>query len=438
MKKTQNIKPFSFRRHTWQQLKQNKIAFAAIWLLGFFVALAVFAPWLANDKPFYISVNQHTYFPLLSLKNQVEFFDANGKSEMMNAEQIDWKHLNYESAIFPPIAYSANTSDILNSNYKSPNEEQQFKNSNGEIVEMPFRFRHFLGTNKRGEDVLSGLIHGASVSLLVGVFSMLMASIIGIFLGLIAGYFGDNKIKLQKGVVLSLLIGLVFAWFYAFDIFWNLLLENSFSFFTQLLFCGLIFLLVLGVFYFIGKIFSKISFLNSTISIPLDNIISRTIEVVVSLPTLLLIITIAAIAKPSITNLILIIALVQWTTIARFVRAEMLRLRNMEFMQAAEVLGLKPYQILLRHALPNVIAPALVSISFGVAAAILMESGLSFLGVGVPVDQVTWGSLINSGRENFQAWWLVLYPGLCIFLTVLVYNILGEALRDAMDVKLKS
>ena len=194
---------------------------------------------------------------------------------------------------------------------------------------------------------------------------------------------------------------------------------------------------MLGVFYFIGKIFSKISFLNSTISIPLYNIISRTIEVVVSLPTLLLIITIAAIAKPSITNLILIIALVQWTTIARFVRAEMLRLRNMEFMQAAEVLGLKPYQILLRHALPNVIAPALVSISFGVAAAILMESGLSFLGVGVPVDQVTWGSLINSGRENFQAWWLVLYPGLCIFLTVLVYNILGEALRDAMDVKLK-
>jgi peptide/nickel transport system permease protein len=430
----------SIFKHIIHNLKKNKLSWMAIVFLISFLLIALFSNFLANDLPFYIRVNQHNYFPLLSWKNQVEFFDENGKSTMTDKKQIDWKHLNFETAIFPPIAYSANTSDILNADYKSPNDEQLFLNADGKTEQIPFRFRHFLGTNKRGEDVLSGLIHGTGVSMLVGLLSMILASVVGIFFGLISGYFADDKLKLKRGEVLCMAVGLIFAWFYAFGIsdvfFINQNHEEIFSFEIRLIFSVLIFIIVMFVFYFIGKKISNIHLLNKEIKFPTDTIISRVIEVLVSLPTLLLVITIAAISKPSIINLILIISMVQWTQIARLVRAEMLKLRNMEFMQAAEILGLSRSQILWKHALPNVLAPAMVSMAFGISAAILMESGLSFLGVGLPVAQVTWGTLINAGRENFQAWWLVIFPGCCIFFTVLMFNILGEAIRDAMDIRL--
>jgi peptide/nickel transport system permease protein len=132
-----------------------------------------------------------------------------------------------------------------------------------------------------------------------------------------------------------------------------------------------------------------------------------------------------------------IIGLTSWTEIARFTRAEFLKIRNLEYIQAGQALGYSEARIIFRHALPNGIAPALVAIAFGIASAILIESGLSFLGIGVPADVVTWGSLVNAGRENFQAWWLVVYPGLAIFITVTIYNLLGEGLRDALDPRLK-
>ncbi|MFT5054936.1 MAG: peptide/nickel transport system permease protein, partial [Oceanospirillaceae bacterium] len=109
-----------------------------------------------------------------------------------------------------------------------------------------------------------------------------------------------------------------------------------------------------------------------------------------------------------------------------------------EYIQAGRALGFDQTRVIFKHALPNGIAPALVVIAFGVAAAILIESSLSFLGVGVPPDLVTWGSLVSSGRENMGAWWLVIFPGLAIFLTVTVYNLLGEGLRDALDPRLKT
>jgi peptide/nickel transport system permease protein len=133
----------------------------------------------------------------------------------------------------------------------------------------------------------------------------------------------------------------------------------------------------------------------------------------------------------------LIIGFTSWTGIARITRAEFLKIRNLEYIQAGKALGFSQSRIIFRHALPNGIAPALVIIAFGVAAAILIESSLSFLGIGVPADVVTWGSLIASGRAHFGAWWLVVFPGLAILLTVSVYNLLGEGIRDAIDPRLK-
>jgi len=132
-------------------------------------------------------------------------------------------------------------------------------------------------------------------------------------------------------------------------------------------------------------------------------------------------------------TLVLIIGFTSWTEIARLVRAEMLKVRVSEFMLSAEASGIKIIRQVFRHALPNVIIPAITAITLGVASAILTESALSFLGVGVPADVVTWGSLLNEGRQNFSAWWLVVFPGIAIFTTVAAINILGDALSDAID-----
>ena len=134
----------------------------------------------------------------------------------------------------------------------------------------------------------------------------------------------------------------------------------------------------------------------------------------------------------------IIIGITSWTGIARFTRAEFLRIRSLEFVQAAESLGFSSLRTIFKHALPNALAPVFVSIAFGIASAILIESGLSFLGIGVPDDIVTWGSLLNTGRQNLEAWWLIIYPGIAIFLTITIYNMIAEASRDALDPRLKS
>ena len=173
-------------------------------------------------------------------------------------------------------------------------------------------------------------------------------------------------------------------------------------------------------------------------SVPVDTFVSRGIELLNSIPRLLLIITITAVVERSIWIVMIIIGLTSWTGIARFTRAEFLRIRSLEFVQAAESLGFSSVRTIFKHALPNSLAPVFVSIAFGIASAILIESGLSFLGIGVPTDIVTWGSLLNLGRQNLEAWWLIIYPGMAIFLTITIYNMIAEASRDALDPKLKS
>jgi peptide/nickel transport system permease protein len=133
------------------------------------------------------------------------------------------------------------------------------------------------------------------------------------------------------------------------------------------------------------------------------------------------------------------IGLVSWTSDARFIRAEFLRLRGQDFVQAAHAAGLPLRNILFRHLLPNGIAPVLVNASFGVATAILLESVLSFLGLGLEATDPSWGQLLNQARTGGTGfnWWIATFPGLAIFLTVFAYILIGEAMRDAIDPKLK-
>jgi peptide/nickel transport system permease protein len=168
-----------------------------------------------------------------------------------------------------------------------------------------------------------------------------------------------------------------------------------------------------------------------------DLVISRVFELMLAIPTFLLLITIAAFLKPSIFYTMIIIGLTGWVGMARFTRNEFLKVRNLDYVTAATAIGLPNRRIMFRHILPNALAPVLVSVVLGIASAILAESGLSFLGVGVPADTVTWGSILNEARSNTFAWWLAVFPGAAIFVAVIAYYMVGEGLRDALDPRLK-
>lgn len=169
----------------------------------------------------------------------------------------------------------------------------------------------------------------------------------------------------------------------------------------------------------------------------IDAWISRAIEVMICFPSFFLILTLAAlIEERSIFHVMVIIGITSWTGVARLVRAEFLKHRELEYAQAALALGVPRYRIIFGHILPNAISPVLVTATFGVASAILVESSLSFLGIGDP-SAPSWGETLNSGR-NEKKLWLILAPGFAIFFVVSVFNLVGEGLRDALDPKLRT
>ncbi|MDX1914463.1 MAG: ABC transporter permease [Methylophilus sp.] len=165
-----------------------------------------------------------------------------------------------------------------------------------------------------------------------------------------------------------------------------------------------------------------------------DTFIMRLVDVMLSIPSFFLILAVIAFLEPSIINIMIVIGLTSWMGVTRLVRAEFLSLSEREFVQASRTLGAKDARLIFTHLLPNSLTPIIVSSVLGVASAVLMESGLSFLGLGVQAPQASWGNILTDGKEYIQfAWWLSLYPGMAILITVLGYNLLGEGLRDALD-----
>jgi peptide/nickel transport system permease protein len=169
----------------------------------------------------------------------------------------------------------------------------------------------------------------------------------------------------------------------------------------------------------------------------IDIIIMRFIEIMTLFPSFFLIITIVALYGSSIWFIMIAIGLTTWTGNARLTRGEVLKTRNMDYIAAATSLGLKNRRIIFRHVLPNSLAPVLVSGAFEIAGAILVEAGLSFLGFGVAATTVTWGSVLSEARGATSSWWLAIFPGFMIFLTIVAYNLVGEGLRDALDPRLR-
>ncbi len=165
-----------------------------------------------------------------------------------------------------------------------------------------------------------------------------------------------------------------------------------------------------------------------------DWLIMRFVDIMLCFPTIFLIMAVIAFLEPSIWNIMAVIGLTGWMGVARLVRAEFLSLRKRDFVLAARISGASDLRIALLHILPNAMAPILVSATLGVGGAILTESALSFLGIGVQPPTPSWGNMLTEGKDNLEiAWWLSVYPGLAILITVLGYNLLGEGLRDALD-----
>ena len=168
-----------------------------------------------------------------------------------------------------------------------------------------------------------------------------------------------------------------------------------------------------------------------------DIAISRLVELMICFPVFFLIIAIVAYLPQSIYNIMIVIGLTGWARVARLVRGEFLRVRNIDYVSASQALGFNTPRIIFRHVLPNAMAPVFVSATFGVAVAILTESSLSFLGFGVPPNVASWGSILAKARDLLPAgWWITTFPGMAIFITVTVLNLVGEGLRDAMDPRL--
>lgn len=170
----------------------------------------------------------------------------------------------------------------------------------------------------------------------------------------------------------------------------------------------------------------------------IDDVLMQFVDIMLSIPTFFLILAVIALVEPSIWNIMIVIGVTSWMGVARLVRGQFLALNEMDYVTAARALGAKDARMIFFHILPNAMSPVYVSAVLGVAGAILVESSLSFLGLGVQPPVPSWGSIITGGKDTIDiAWWITLFPGLAILITVLGYNLLGEGLQDALNPRLK-
>lgn len=407
--------------------------------------VGLFSAQLATDLPWYVKYRGEVWFPAFSVilnpNKTVNLSETSGNpGGIVQVDLVDWKQLKTESIVFAPIPWAADKPDILNRDFTGPFDKQKFKTIEGRITEMPWRFRHWLGTDSMGNDLLAGIIKGTGLSLWLGFSAMILAGIIGIILGSLAGFFGDHRMHLTRGVWFGGVFGFLLGIFWTFvSRFFDWLDASSIGVGAtamEILIGGLTITLSAIGFGFIGRVFQWIPYLRKKKAIPVDMLIRRFSEVFNSIPGLVIIVTLAALFREKSTAMVIgIIGLTSWPGVYRFCRAEMFRVREMTFIEAAKSYGLPEWKILFRHALPHTLSPVITELAFLVSTAIIIESSLSFLGIGVPDEAITWGSLLSTGRQYFDAWWMVLFPGLAIFATVFSFNLIGDRLKESFHKK---
>ena len=278
---------------------------------------------------------------------------------------------------------------------------------------------HLLGTDRVGHDVFAGMIHGGRIAFQIVFFSLFISYFIGAFVGVNTAYYGNRRIKQNILQIIILVLTTIATFYYLFD-----LIARTWTLFSFVL---MIISPIIG--YILLKAADKLRF--KKYPLPLDNLLLRVFEIRESIPALILILAIISIIQnPSWFSLILTLIALYWITFARHFRAETMNIKDNGYVKASEVLQLPHYIIKYKHILINVMPPVFVIAAFSAGSIILLESTLSFLGIGIPVEEVTWGVLLSEARSVPKAWWLAVFPGLAIFLVIYALLNLGNYLSQ--------
>lgn len=346
--------------------------------------MAVFADFIAGNQP------------ILALTKDGQIHGLWQSNNPVNAEN-KW-------AIYPVVPFAPNETDLGSANYKSPG----FDTEDGRT--------HWLGTDLIGRDVAAGLVHGCRFSLLTALLATLIALIIGVPLGVISGYWGNHGLRLGYLSMILISLAVVLSLY---------LIAYKSSLTSGFIWGGMLLVLI------IVALAIPLNNNKRTIHLPLDLLLSRAIELMISLPGLIVLLAIsAAVDNKSLVVTAVILGCLRWVRLAQVSRNESIRLKEDSFVHSARVLGLSSWRIISRHIMPNLLSPILVIVVFGIGGFILLESSLSFLGIGVALDEQTWGSMLSASRRQLSAWWLAIFPGLAIFLSIISVNALGETLID--------
>ncbi len=377
-------------------------------LLAILVLVAFFSPLLSNHKPILCKYQGRWYLPALTDYTGARHYYRTQHPLRSFALNQSWPKDSFSLFLSAPIPYHANQRDPQN------------------IKVPPGTQRHWLGTDASGHDVAAGLVSGTRVALSIGLLAVFAAAVLGIGIGAMAGYFGDRQLGISLwhlAITLPLiLLVTICGW-----TIWHQTFRSA----TLVWFAGWCFACLL-VFFFSAFGKSQLpthAWLHRTFAVPVDLLTQRLGETISAFPKLILLTVLAALLNSNLS--IYFVALVagafSWPSIAAYVRAEMLKVRTLNYVAAARLLGVSELRTLFLHALPNALAPAWVALAFFAGSAILLETSLSFLGIRDHSETVSWGSLMLDARLYPTAWWLAIFPGLMISLTI--YTIYSMAMR---------
>lgn len=281
---------------------------------------------------------------------------------------------------------------------------------------------YLLGSDHLGRDVFAMLLKGTKFSIFISLCAALLASLIGVLIGILSGFYGDNKLKINRSKLIALLVLFPFFIHYL-----NLSQKLEAGTATMLM------VSIIAVFFLfwvlLNFLIKNIPALNNQFPIPVDFINMKWIEILFAIPTYFLLLALSGIFSPSPYSLVIIIGITSWPKTALLTRSEMLKIRDQDFMHSLKLAGIPWYQILMKHAIPNVTSPAIVHFVFFASSLLVIESTLSFIGIGLPNDIISWGKVLSGFKYNSGSWWTALFPGIAILFTILSFHRIGKMMK---------
>ncbi len=363
--------------------KSKKIAIAVIII---YALIGLFNSFLANNKPIVALDKDGYHCPAC-----VDFMEDLGLYN--SGISLD---KTYQWAIYPLVPYGP--SQIIADDIKLSPLKGISK-------------RHYLGTDRLGRDLLAGVIRGCFTSFKIGLFVVLISGFIGVLFGLLMAYFGNDRFMVNKKVFIGMAIISLIAMFYIFYL--PSISNKIFAMVTAI-----------SLMVFIHKKTTN----DRQWSIPIDNFMNNVIVIRKSVPSLMWILALIPLFKTNASiNIIIVMSLLGWANYARHARSEALSLMSKEFVITSQLAGHSFWHVARKHLLPLIIPTIAVVAGSSFSGSMLAESGLSFLGLGLPADEVSWGMYMQQAKVSIDMWWLGLFPGLALFIIVFAFNTLGES-----------